>query len=290
MKYALFLGCVIPSKELNYEVSTKKVMEKLGIELVYIKDFVCCGFPFEAISEETWLRMASYNLAIASNYNTDIVTMCNGCANSLIHAKKILEEDKNKREEIGKFLEEKFGIKLDKIYNVKHIVHVLYNDVGIDNIRERIVKRFDGFRFAVHVGCHIVRPSRYMDFDNPIEPRKLDELVEITGAESVNYITKYLCCGNYARGINDKVSNMLLKKKLEELKKIGIDGLITICPACYLQYEMGQLEIKMKEKISYDIPVLHYTQLLGLALGISIRDLGFDQNKIKPKKILEKFK
>ncbi len=290
MKYALFLGCVIPAKLLNYEISTRNVFKELGVELEYMNDFICCGFPFESISEETWLRMAAYNLAIASRYNLDIVSMCNGCVNSLIHAKKVLEEDSKKKEEINNFLKENFNIELSNIPNVKHVIHVLYNDIGKEKIREKVKNELKDFRFAVHVGCHIVRPSTYMNFDNPIEPEKLDELVEILGAESVRYTTKYLCCGNYARGINDKVSIELLKRKMEELKNIGVDGLITICPACYLQYEMGQLEIRMKEKISYDIPVIHYTQILGLALGISPKELGFDLNKIKPKKILEKFK
>ncbi len=290
MRYTLYLGCVIPAKELNYELSTKKVFEKLGIELKYLENFVCCGFPFESISEETWLRMASYNLALAENIGNDIVTMCNGCANSLIHANKIIKEDKEKREEINKFLTEKFNLSVSGKLNIKHIIHVLYNDVGLERIKENVKNNLNGLRFAVHVGCHIVRPSSYMNFDNPIEPEKMDELIEVTGAESVNYITKHLCCGNYARGINDKVSITLLRRKLEELKDLNVDALVTICPACYLQYEMGQLELRMKEKINLNIPVLHYPQVLGLALGIPVSELGFDQNKIKPKKILEQFK
>ncbi len=290
MKLAFYLGCVIPAKLPNYELSARKVFEKLGVELVDMEDFICCGFPFELFNHETWLKMAAYNLALAEKQGLNIVTLCNGCANSLAHANKLLKEDSKKREEVNEFLK-KYGLEFKGTIEVKHFIRVLYEDIGLDKIKENITKELSEFKLATHTGCHVVRPSEYMDsFDNPIKPTKLDELVNITKANNINYLTKNLCCGNTSRGLNDNVSIELLRRKMKDLSKHEVDALVTICPACYLQYEMGQLELKTKFKEVYNVPVVHYPQILGLAMGMSAKEVGLDMNKIKPKKIIEAFK
>ncbi len=290
MKFAFYLGCVIPAKLPNYELSARKVLEKLGVELVDLEDFICCGFPFELFNHETWLKMSAYNLALAEKQGLNIVTLCNGCANSLAHANKLLKEDEEKRKEINEFLS-KYGLEFKGKIEVKHFIRVLHEDVGLEKIKENIEKELSELKLATHTGCHVVRPSEYMDsFDNPIKPSKLDELVNITKAKNVNYLTKNLCCGNTSRGLNDKVSLELLRRKMKDLSKHEVDALVTICPACYIQYEMGQLELKTKFKEVYNIPVVHYPQILGLAMGMSAKEVGLDMNKIKPKKIIEAFK
>ena len=155
-----------------------------------------------------------------------------------------------------------------------------------DEIKEKIKKPLN-VHAAPHLGCHIIRPSEIMQLDNP---DILDEMIELTGAKSIDYITKDKCCGNVLRGLDERISLEISKEKLQDIKEAKADCMITICPACHIQYDLGQMEIKTKHKEEYGIPVLHYPQLLGLAMGISADELGIPFLKIKADEMLEKIK
>jgi heterodisulfide reductase subunit B len=285
-EYALYLGCTIPTKEFGYEASTRKVCEVLDIGLHDLEGYICCGYPAETpVAHDTWLAMAAYNIALAEEKGLDLVTPCNGCFNSLKRANTILKEDKALREKTNKELS-KLGRKYKGTVEVKHIAEVLYDHK--EKISENVKKPLKDISVAPHIGCHIVKPSEFMQVDDPNNPKILDELVEITGAKSLDYIDKNMCCGNVLRGLEEEVSVSIAREKLKRIKEVNADCMTTICPACHLQYDIGQLEIKSKFKEEYNIPVLHYPQLLGLAMGLDPQELGMDQLKVKANAVMEK--
>ncbi|RKZ16048.1 CoB--CoM heterodisulfide reductase subunit B [bacterium] len=286
MKYALFLGCTVPVRGMNYEIAARKVAERIGLHLVDVDEFTCCGFPVKAVDVETSFLMAARNLALAENRGLDICTLCSACTSTLTEVNKVLKED----EELREIINEKLGnIRYNGNIEVKHFSRILYEDLGICELKNFIVEPLEGFRFAPHYGCHYLKPSEvYEEFDNPEAPVSLDELIMVTGAESVDYTTLKNCCGGGILGIDENVALKMSAKKLMELKDKGIDGLISICPFCSIMYEGNQKKIEKMENAEIGIPVFYYPQILGLALGIPPDELGFKLNRVKPKAFLEK--
>jgi len=286
MKYALFLGCTVPVRGMNYEIAARKVAERIGLHLVDVDEFTCCGFPVKAVDVETSFLMAARNLALAENRGLDICTLCSACTSTLTEVNKALKED----EELREIINEKLGnVRYNGNIEVKHFARILYEDLGITELKKFIVEPLEGFRFAPHYGCHYLKPSEiYEEFDNPEAPVSLDELIMVTGAESVDYTTLKNCCGGGILGIDENVALKMSAKKLMELKDKDIDGLISICPFCSIMYEGNQKRIEKMENAEIGIPVFYYPQILGLALGIPADELGFKLNRVKPKAFLEK--
>lgn len=284
--YAVFLGCTIPTKEFAYEASMRAVCKELGIGLKDMEGFICCGYPSETpIAHDTWLSMSAYNIVLAEEMGLDMVVPCNGCFGALKRANEILKADKKERDHINDYLKG-LGKEYKGSIEVKHLIEVL--NENRDVITEKVTKPLSEVRAANHLGCHVLRPSEILNFDDPENPKILDEMVELTGAESLDYITKAKCCGNVLRGLNDEISLTLAKEKMDDLRNHAPDCMITICPACHIQYDIGQMEMKSKFKEDYGIPVLFYPQLLGLAMGLDPESLGMNLLKIKPKALLEK--
>ena len=281
-KYALFLGCTIPTKDFGYEASLRKVCGKIGIEIADMEGYICCGYPSETpVAHDTWLAMSAYNIALAEDMGLDMMVPCNGCYGALKRANKILKEDAKEREHINEILKDT-GRHVKGEIEIKHLIEVLHSKK--DEI-VKLIKKPLKIAAAPHLGCHIIRPSEIMQLENP---DILDEMIELTGAESVDYTSKDKCCGNVLRGLDEKISLEISKEKLQELKDAGADCMITICPACHIQYDLGQMEIKTKYKEEYGIPVLHYPQLLGLAMGLGADELGIPFLKVKADEMLAK--
>uniref|UniRef100_A0A7C4UHN2 CoB--CoM heterodisulfide reductase subunit B n=1 Tax=candidate division WOR-3 bacterium TaxID=2052148 RepID=A0A7C4UHN2_UNCW3 len=287
MRYGLFLGCTVPVRAQNYELSGRKVAERLGIELVDIPEFRCCGYPLKAVDSFTQLLLSSYNLAIAEHKGIDkITTFCNACSVTMIEANEEIKHNDEIRKKVNEELK-KQHLSYNGNITVKHFARVLYEDYGIEKIKEKIVKELKGFRFASHYGCHFIRPSKvYSEFDDPQFPVSLDRLVQLTGAESIDYPEKQLCCGGGILGIKEDTALALSNKKLSYLKERNIDGLISICPFCSVMYESNQKKIEKTFNKEYNIPVVYYTQILGLALGFSPDEIGLKMNRIKPERLL----
>jgi heterodisulfide reductase subunit B len=285
--YALFIGCTIPVRENNYEVSARAVASALGIELTEIPGQSCCGLPFRSIDFNAWITLAARNLAIADKLDhPTIMVMCNGCYKSLLTASKELQTDEKLRQNVSKRLSVE-GLEAKGGVQVRHIAQVLCDDYGIENIRQHVKRPLKNLKVAIHPGCHIVMPSKIVGFDNPAFPKKLDALVEVTGAKPVEYETKRLCCGATIVGIKEDVSKVLVRKKIENITG-RVDAMITFCPICHSTYDIQQLDVFGEAERKKQVPVLHYTQLLGLAIGIPEEKLGFEMNRVDISSILEK--
>ncbi len=282
MKYAIFVGCTILARLGGYDISTRKVAEGLGVELVDMEGSGCCGATYlESIDRKTALAIAARNICIAEEMGMDIVTLCNGCTEVLTKTNTILKEDGGLRGEINEVLNA-VNREFNGTVEVKHFVRMLYEDFGTEKLKSFIKRPFEGLKVAVHYGCHLLRPSDIMRFDDPEAPVVLDELVNVTGAISVNYPEKLECCAGPVLALREELAHQIALEKVATVKEYA-DIMVTVCPFCYLQYEMSQLAAET----SYDVPIVHYPQLLGLAMGLDYEELGLYENRIDPSIIME---
>lgn len=286
MKYLLFLGCVIPYRILSYEVSSRLVLNRLGVELVEMPEFNCCGLPIDSVEHDAMLVLATRNLCLAEQKSMDILTLCPGCAGTLQKVNMSLQEDKKLKDHVNGILK-KIGMQFEgnKI-RARHLIQVLAEDIGFDRINEAIVKPLVGLKVAEHNGCHILRPAKYIGFDNPENPVVLKKLIEITGAECLDYMFETDCCGAPIIGVNDKIPLYLAGDKLRNIRSVKAEAMITVCPFCHMMFDINQPRIERVLNEKFDIPVLHYPQLLGLAMGLTPKELALDDLRIKPTKIL----
>ena len=281
-KYAIFLGCTVPVRAQHYELSARNVARALSIELVDIPGASCCGFPMKAVDAETSLLIAARNIALASQLDLDVVTLCNSCTAMLSDAQAQLELPEFRR----KF--KALGLAYPRDVKVRHFVRMLYEDIGIDNIGHAVKKPLRRLKIMAHYGCHYMRPSYLYGFDNTEVPHTLDELVRVTGAESIEYADKKMCCGGSVLGIDEETAITMANHKLSIAHERGADGLVSICPFCTVMYEDNQRKAEARFGRHYGIPVLYYPQLLGLSLGIDGNGVGLKFNRIKPDALLEK--
>lgn len=281
-EYAFFIGCTVPVRALNYELSTRKVADKLGVRLVDVPEFNCCGFPMDQVSRETALTMALNVLAAAEERHLDVCTICNACGVFLREANLVYREDKAMRGRLKESLKVAVGREYHGTVEVRHFARILYEDVGLGKIRESVVKPMADVKVAAYPGCHFYKPSKvHKKFDDPEMPKILEELVEAAGASPVDYDAKRQCCGGAVLGVNESLSLALSNKTLASIKKSGADLMTLICPFCDVMYELNQKKIESTFNASYGIPVLYYTQLLGLALGFAPDEVGLSMNRVK---------
>lgn len=289
MKYALFLGCTVPVRALNYELAARKVGEKLGLEFLDIPEFSCCGFPVKSVDRMTFMLMAAENLSLAEEANLDICTLCSACSSVLTEVDKQLKENRALRNRINEDLSVTNRKYHGKIH-VKHFVRILHEDVGLAKIKEMVKRPLSEFNFTAHYGCHYLKPSEvYGKFDEPENPRTLDELIRVTGAQSIPYEDKNECCGGGVLGVEEATALKIAALKLDHIKASGADALVLICPFCNIMYEGNQKKIEKQSETEFNLPVLYYPQVLGLALGIPPDELGFRMNRVKPREILSRF-
>ena len=286
--YALFLGCTIPARQPNYELSARKALTKLGIKLVDLDDFTCCcPPPIQSINLETSQAVAAYNICLAEEAGLDIVALCNGCFESLAMANAALKKDEKLRAKVNGILS-KAGKEFKGTIEVKHFLQVLIDDIGVECIKASVVKPLNTLKVAPFYGCHSLRPSELLEFDDPERPHILEDLIEALGAESVEYRDKLKCCGGLLRGISDDLSLSLARDKIINTTKAGAECIATLCPFCFVALDIGQIQVKSKFNEVYDMPILHYSELLALALGVDPKELALRTHKIKIDKVLEK--
>jgi len=285
-KYLMFLGCTIPYRVSAYEISARKILQKLGVELVEMPEFNCCGLPMDPVSHEMMLILAARNLALAEQKGLNIIALCPGCAGTLKKVNKMLKEDKALREEINGHLKNA-GLEFKGTIDAKHLIQVLIEDIGLEQVKNAVVKPLTMLKVAEHNGCHILRPKQFIGFDDPEDPKTLKTLIEATGATCLDYMDETECCGAPSVGVNDKIALQLARDKLNHIKMVDAQAMITICPFCHIMYDTNELRIEKMFNETYGIPVLHYPQLLGLAMGIPPEELAFNELRVDVSKILK---
>ncbi|MEW6359058.1 MAG: CoB--CoM heterodisulfide reductase iron-sulfur subunit B family protein [Planctomycetota bacterium] len=286
--YVLFLGCTIPARAQNFEISARKVAATLGIEFGDVPEFGCCGYPLSSVNPETPLLMAARNLALAEKAGADLCTLCTACTGSLTEAAHRLDHNAALLDQVNTKLAE-IGLKYSGGVRVRHFSRLMIEEVGLDAIRAKATNPLKDFRIAPHYGCHYLKPSAaYDDFDDVENPRTVDQIIEAIGATSVDYPGKLRCCGGGVLAIDETVALKVTKNKLDAVRDAGADAIALICPFCSIMYDTNQKKIESMTETEYQIPVLFLTQVMGLAFGIHPKELGLQMNRVKVAPLLKK--
>ena len=279
MKFALFIGCNIPARLSQFESSARAILRKVDVGLADIKEFNCCGYPIRNLDHNAYIFASARNLALAAKENLNVISLCKCCYGNLKKADHLIKENASLRTEINKILN-KEGLNYNGDIEVKHFLSVLYHEVGIEALKKKIKKTFSGLNIATHYGCHALRLSKIVQFDDPINPTLFDRLVEATDAQSIYWQARLDCCGAPLFGANDDLSMDLAGKKLLSARQSGADYLCNACPYCHIQLDTVQRMINSEKASNPPLPSILYPQLLGLSLGIDGETLGLGMNQI----------
>jgi heterodisulfide reductase subunit B len=275
--YALFLGCTIPVRLKQYEKASRAVLGKLGIELVGIADFNCCGYPLRNIDRSAFVLSSARNIALAERLGLDVLTLCQCGFGTMRMAAYLLNEDLELKAGINRVLS-KENLTYSGRIRIQHLLGVLFRDVGLEAIKARMSRTYSNLKVAAHYGCHALRPSRVMQFDDPVAPSMFDRLVAVTGAESLDWPMKLDCCGGPLKGTDDRMALDFAEKKLEDALEAGARCLTTACPFCQIQFDTVPLRMAFERGGRHYLPSILYPQLLGLCLGLDRTDLGLESN------------
>jgi heterodisulfide reductase subunit B len=287
MEALLYLGCTVPIRNLNYEVSARLTAKALGITFRDLEEFGCCGFPLKSLNVEDTLVTAARNLALAEREDLDICALCNACAGTLNEVAHQVRTRPEIREKINQRLRP-IGLHVEGKVKVRNFMRLLWEEIGVEGIRKAVTRPLEGVMLAPHYGCHYLKPSELnVGFDSPDTPRTLSEMISATGAEVVNYPSLLDCCGGGLLGMSEEVANAMAAHKLADVSKTGAHALVLVCPFCNVMYEGQQKKIAKATGLDLKTPVVYYPQVLGLALGMTSEQLGFKLNRIKPTSLLK---
>ncbi|EZQ11147.1 MULTISPECIES: CoB--CoM heterodisulfide reductase iron-sulfur subunit B family protein [Acidianus] len=287
MKIAYYPGCATHGLSKDVDIATKKVSEILGIELVEVEDWNCCGGGFlDEYDEKAHAALNLRNLSTVERMGLDkMVTPCSVCLQSHRLAISKYDENKDLKKEVDTKLKEA-GISYQKKATAEHIVWILVKDVGLDNIKSHVKKQLTGLKVGAYYGCQMLRPEKVMGFEPAYNPHSMEDLIEVTGAMPVKFPMAIACCGFPLMGSNPKGGIRLAYNVMNSAKTMGADILVHPCSLCHLQLDVTQLKVKAEFNLQWTMPAIYVTQLLGLAFGLSAEELGI--SKIAQRVLKEK--
>lgn len=288
MKYSYYPGCSLHSANKGYDMSCRAVMEKLGCELIELEDWNCCGATiYMSIKKVTSLAIATRNLAIAEKAELDIVTPCSSCYTILNKAHRYVSNSQELLDKVNSCLAEA-GLKYNCTARVRHPLDVLVNDIGMEIISLYVKRPLTGLKIANYYGCQIVRPEKV--FDDRENPTSMKNLFQSLSAEDVYFPYKLRCCGGMLMTTFEDAALKLSEEILDCAVENSADCIVTTCPLCQMNLEAYQEKINKKFNKNYKMPILFFTQVLGVALGLSEEELGIDKNFYRCEKLDEIYK
>ena len=292
MKYRYYPGCSLEKSSKPYDDSTKAIAEPLGLTLEEIEDWNCCGATeYFSLNKTAAFALVARNLALASSQDgfENLVAPCSACFLNLrktdhyMGKYPIIGESTNEALAAGGLSYNPGSIK------VRHLIDVVVNDVGLENMREKVSNPLTGLRVAPYYGCLIVRPEFDDEpFDDPEYPMSLDHLMNAVGATVVDFPMKAHCCGGHMTQISSETAFELIRRLLHNASEYDADVIATICPMCQLNLDAYQSQVNRQFGTDYNLPILYFTQLVGLALGIHPKELGIGKEIISASKALTK--
>jgi heterodisulfide reductase subunit B len=276
VSYSYFPGCSLHGSSKNYDYSTRSVCEALGIELKELPDWICCGASSgHSLSSVLNVGLPAQNLKIAEEIGLDIVVPCAACYNRLKSSAYRMSHDESVREQVESLLNFQFK----NSTAILNLVELIQDRIGLDAIQSKIVQPLKGLKVACYYGCLLVRPVEVTEFDDPEDPRSLDEIMEILEAKPVNWSYKTECCGGSLSLSREDVCIHLVDKIIDMAKEAGAEAIVTACPLCMENLEMRQTDPAF--------PIFYFTELLGLALGLKESLNWFKQHMVNPNAVLK---
>jgi heterodisulfide reductase subunit B len=288
-KYVLYPGCLMPTEQYAYELSIRSILPAYDIELIDIEGFSCCGEPMKSVNQFLTLYLSARNLALSEANELDMFIPCPMCHLALSECNHILNGDEKLREKINSLLDEE-GLQWRGETKLVHTVDLFHHVIGTEKIKQSIKKPLSGLVLAPHYGCHLIRPSAVGRPVNPEDPQMMETLLHAIGVETMPYAEKLDCCG--APLLANLPDSALTKagQKMQAVQEQNYDGLVTMCPWCHKMFDARQKKAAETVASDISIPVVYFTQLLGVALGIEEKRLGFEFNLSPVDKLLEKIK
>jgi len=284
MKYAYYPGCSAHSTARDMHESSIAVAAALGIELAEIKGWTCCGASAAHQTDRSLAAsLAAANLVLAKEMGLDMVVNCAACYNRSKTANYEVAHSPAMREKVGQAL----GQPYDGSVAVRHFVEVLSKDFGLPKLRKSIKRSLNGLKVACYYGCYLVRPPEVTQFDDPENPTILEGLVEAMGGESLDWPGKVDCCGGALSLTRTEITVQHSASIIDMAQAAGADCITVACPMCQTSLDLRQKDIEKATGKRYNLPVVYITQLLGLCLGISPEELGFDRLMVPPAVVIK---
>jgi heterodisulfide reductase subunit B2 len=277
-RYAYFPGCSAETVSASYHLSTVEAGAKLGVEFEEIEDWNCCGAtPYTNVDELLANTLCARNLAIAERSGLDVVAPCNACFKNLYHANEHLKTDADLAEHLN------FALEADDLHyggstKVHHLIHVFVRDVGLEAIRKKVTHPLKGLKVAAYYGCQLVRPDRADGFE---------DLIQAVGAEAVAFPYRLRCCGASLMIGQRNAALAMVRDLLRSAAQAKADVIATTCPLCQLNLECYQKDVNREFGTTYEMPVLYFTQLMGLAMGIARKKLGIGTEMVSAQPVLD---
>ena len=281
MKFAFYPGCVAQGAARELKASAEGLAKKLGIELVPMPNVTCCGAG--VITEENPDLSDPLNartFAVAEKMGLDILVICGTCLGVMRKAQKVFKENPKKLEAANKVLAES-GLEYKKTVKVRHLLNVLIEDVGLDKLKSLVVKPLKDFRIGAFYGCYALRPSEVSTLGDPDNPDEMERLIRALGGEAVDYPGRLKCCGFPYVMMNKKSSLAMAGNHVAAAKEKGANSMVTPCPLCHLNLDPYQPEAARIVGKDLNVPIFHLPQMVGLALGLSPKELQLSKHIIR---------
>jgi heterodisulfide reductase subunit B len=278
LKYAYYPGCSLEKTQRGYDESVREVFKALGQELVEIEDWNCCGATvYMSVKETVSLAVSARNLALAERMGLDVVAPCSSCFTVLSKTNRVLNQIPEMHKDVNEALAEG-GLSYSGKTRVRHPLDILMNDIGIETILRRSRRSLNGLKIAPYYGCQIVRPEK--GFDDREDPVLLDKMFSKCGGEIVYFPMKVRCCGGMLMTTFEETALKLNKELLACAQQNKADLIVTTCPLCHFNLEGYQDKINDLYETKFNMPILYFTQLLGIVLGLSEKSIGLDSSFI----------
>ena len=277
-EYAYFPGCSLEKLAISYHDSTMEASKKLGVTLKELDDWNCCGSTtYFHIDELLAYTLTARNLAIAEKTGLDVVAPCSACYKNMFFTAVHMKKDPDLAEHINFALEED-NLKFSGNINVRHLLEMFAQDIGPEEIKRKVTKPLEGLKVAPYYGCQILRPKK--DHEEVENPRYFEDLLTAIGASPIEYTLKTRCCGG-SLIISSRVAALsMVRNLLQSALDKGADVIATACPMCQVNLECYQQAVNQEFGTNYSVPILYFTQLLGLALGIPKKKLGIGKELV----------
>jgi len=277
-EYAYFPGCSLEKLAISYHQSSMETTRKLGVDLKELEDWNCCGATaYTHVDELLAYTLGARNIAIAEKANLDIVAPCSACFKNTYFTNKDLQEDPDLADHVNYALEED-DLTFSGSVKVKHLMEVLVHDVGLKEIQSKVVKPLEGLRVAPYYGCQILRPRK--NGEEVENPDYFEGLLAAVGAEPVDFALKAYCCGGSLILTSRQAALSMCRNLLQNAVDSEAAMIATACPMCQINLECYQSQVNQEYGTKFSIPIVYFTQLVGLALGIRPKKLGIGKELI----------
>lgn len=289
-EFAVFWGCTIPARFPFIEKATRVMFDDLGARIHELEGHTCCpeGTLVKANDPGAFFTAAARNLALVEKAGLDVVTPCNGCYSTFKEAQSHLATHWREKDEINERLaaeELHYAGKLQ----VVHFAEWLADQMGSSLIASKAKKNFWGMKIAVHYGCHLLRPQPAVRWDDPLQPKKVEEMVAALGARVVDYPTKMQCCGGALDRVGQRDSSLAFaRRKLHDLQNNEVDALVVVCPSCFQQFDLNQAALQRANE-NVHVPVLYLSELIALAYGHEPDEIGLSMHRVDVQPFLDKW-